>query len=169
MISSVSFTLCETLPTSQSPVSVNGQQRSPFVDLVVDPASAQRMTIDRGVDGNDRLPEPGLGVRCEPCHRQVGVLSSDPAGRTARCQIPHIIARGSLRRSMIEYLPSTIESLRGTVLRLGLLSDTELDAALSKCGQHLALRIQVSRCTRWLRSGAASRGAVRRFMTLVSH
>ncbi len=39
---------------------------------------------------------------------------------------------------MVDYLPSTVESLRGTILRLGLLSEGELDAALADCRRHLA-------------------------------
>ena len=39
---------------------------------------------------------------------------------------------------MIDYLPSMIESLRGTILRLGLLSEDDLAAALTECRQHLA-------------------------------
>jgi ubiquinone/menaquinone biosynthesis C-methylase UbiE len=46
----------------------------------------------------------------------IGVRSSDP---------------------MVDYLPSTVESLRGTVLRLGLLTETELDSALTACRKHL--------------------------------
>jgi SAM-dependent methyltransferase len=39
--------------------------------------------------------------------------------------------------AIVDYLPSTIESLRGTVLRLGLMSETELDSALAECRNHL--------------------------------
>jgi ubiquinone/menaquinone biosynthesis C-methylase UbiE len=39
---------------------------------------------------------------------------------------------------MIDYLPSMIESLNGTILRLGLLSEDDLAAALTECRQHLA-------------------------------
>jgi SAM-dependent methyltransferase len=39
---------------------------------------------------------------------------------------------------MVDYLPSTIESLRGTVLKLGLLNESALDAALAECRRHLA-------------------------------
>ena len=39
---------------------------------------------------------------------------------------------------MVDYLPSTVESLRGTVLGLGLLSESDLDAALAECRRHLA-------------------------------
>jgi SAM-dependent methyltransferase len=38
---------------------------------------------------------------------------------------------------MVDYLPSTVESLRATVLRLGLLSDAELLTALAQCRAHL--------------------------------
>lgn len=39
--------------------------------------------------------------------------------------------------SMVDYLPSTVESLRATVLREGLLSQTELSEALAECRRHL--------------------------------
>ena len=39
---------------------------------------------------------------------------------------------------MIDYLPSTVESLRGTILKLGLLSERDLTAALADCRRHLA-------------------------------
>jgi SAM-dependent methyltransferase len=39
---------------------------------------------------------------------------------------------------MVDYLPSTVESLRGTILELGLLSESELTAALADCRAHLA-------------------------------
>jgi SAM-dependent methyltransferase len=39
---------------------------------------------------------------------------------------------------MVDYLPSTVESLRATVLKLGLLSESELDSALAECRAHLA-------------------------------
>jgi SAM-dependent methyltransferase len=38
---------------------------------------------------------------------------------------------------IVDYLPSTVESLRGTVVRLGLLSETELSTALADCRAHL--------------------------------
>jgi ubiquinone/menaquinone biosynthesis C-methylase UbiE len=38
---------------------------------------------------------------------------------------------------MVDYLPATVESLRGTVLKLGLLSETELSTALAECRAHL--------------------------------
>jgi SAM-dependent methyltransferase len=39
---------------------------------------------------------------------------------------------------MVDYLPATVESLRGTILKLGVLSDRDLAAALTDCRQHLA-------------------------------
>lgn len=39
---------------------------------------------------------------------------------------------------MVDYLPSTIESLRATILKLGLLSASDLSAALADCRAHLA-------------------------------
>ena len=39
---------------------------------------------------------------------------------------------------MVDYLPSTVESLRTTILRLGLLAESDLDTALVECRQHLA-------------------------------
>jgi SAM-dependent methyltransferase len=38
---------------------------------------------------------------------------------------------------MIDHLPATIESLRGTILELGLLSDAELPQLLAQCRAHL--------------------------------
>lgn len=39
---------------------------------------------------------------------------------------------------MVDYLPSTVESLRTTILDLGLLHEDEFDVVLSDCRQHLA-------------------------------
>lgn len=39
---------------------------------------------------------------------------------------------------MVDYLPATVESLRGTIIRLSLLSEDELAAALAACRRHLA-------------------------------
>lgn len=38
---------------------------------------------------------------------------------------------------MVDYLPSTVESLRGTVIKLGLLSETEFPQVLAECRNHL--------------------------------
>lgn len=39
---------------------------------------------------------------------------------------------------MVDYLPSTVESLRATVIKLGLLSESDLNTALAECRAHLA-------------------------------
>jgi len=39
---------------------------------------------------------------------------------------------------MVDYLPSTVESLRGTILKLGLLDENDLAVALADCRRHLA-------------------------------
>ena len=39
---------------------------------------------------------------------------------------------------MVDYLPATVESLRGTVLKLGLLRETDFAATLADCRAHLA-------------------------------
>jgi ubiquinone/menaquinone biosynthesis C-methylase UbiE len=39
---------------------------------------------------------------------------------------------------MVDYLPSTVESLRGTILKLGLFGESELETALAECRRHLA-------------------------------
>jgi SAM-dependent methyltransferase len=39
---------------------------------------------------------------------------------------------------MVDYLPSTVESLRGTILKLGLLSEDELTTSLAECRRHLS-------------------------------
>ena len=39
---------------------------------------------------------------------------------------------------MVDYLPSTVESLRGSVVKLALLNESELNAALRDCRQHLS-------------------------------
>jgi SAM-dependent methyltransferase len=39
---------------------------------------------------------------------------------------------------MVDYLPSTVESLRGVILKLGILTESDLAAALADCRRHLA-------------------------------
>lgn len=39
---------------------------------------------------------------------------------------------------MVDYLPSTVELLRATILKLGLLSESDLAASLAECREHLA-------------------------------
>jgi SAM-dependent methyltransferase len=38
---------------------------------------------------------------------------------------------------MVDYLPSTVESLRGTIIRLGLLSEDAFSTAVAQCRDHL--------------------------------
>ena len=38
---------------------------------------------------------------------------------------------------MTDYLPSTVESLRGTIIDRGLMTSDALDAALAECRAHL--------------------------------
>ena len=42
------------------------------------------------------------------------------------------------RDPMVDYLPQTIESLRGTLVETGLVESAELDDALARCRRHLA-------------------------------
>jgi ubiquinone/menaquinone biosynthesis C-methylase UbiE len=39
---------------------------------------------------------------------------------------------------MVDYLPSTVESLRGAIFKLGLMSEGDLAEALAECREHLA-------------------------------
>jgi hypothetical protein len=39
---------------------------------------------------------------------------------------------------MVDYLPSTVESLRGTVIGHELMSESALDVVLATCRKHLA-------------------------------
>jgi SAM-dependent methyltransferase len=39
---------------------------------------------------------------------------------------------------MVDYLPSTVASLRSSIVRLGLMTEADLDAALARCRAHLA-------------------------------
>ena len=55
---------------------------------------------------------------------------------------------------MVDYLPSTVEFLRGSVVKLALLNDSELDAALRDCRQIFLSPEPLSRCTQSRRSGA---------------
>jgi hypothetical protein len=38
---------------------------------------------------------------------------------------------------MVDYLPSTVESLRATVLKQGLLTEAEFSSVLAECREHL--------------------------------
>lgn len=61
---------------------------------------------------------------------------------------------------MVDYLPSTIESLRATILRLGLLNEGDLIDSLADCRQHLAKPEKPPLpCTPSRKSGAGERRA----------
>lgn len=62
------------------------------------------------------------------------------AWRTGLADVQYRAALLGVRSTdaMVDYLPSTVESLRGTILKLGLLSAGELDTALAECRRHLA-------------------------------
>ena len=60
---------------------------------------------------------------------------------------------------MVDYLPSTIESLRATILRLGLLNEGDLIDSLAHCRQHLAKPETSLPCTPSRKCGAGERRA----------
>jgi SAM-dependent methyltransferase len=70
-----------------------------------------------------------LGRRLYALARQAGL--ADVAYRT-------FIVGVRSTDPMVDYLPSTVESLRTTVLKLGLLSEAELASAIANCRRHLA-------------------------------
>jgi len=57
--------------------------------------------------------------------------------RFCRTVVAPIVAPVRSIDPMVDYLPSTVESLRGTVLRLGLMSAADLSTALAQCRAHL--------------------------------
>jgi SAM-dependent methyltransferase len=78
----------------------------------------------RGVGANLELARELYAVVCRSGLQDVqyrtallGVRSTDP---------------------MVDYLPATVESLRGTIVKLSLLSKGDLETALAECRQHLA-------------------------------
>lgn len=60
--------------------------------------------------------------------------------RAGLCDVQYRTALLGVRSidPMIDYLPSTVESLRGTILKFGLLSESGLAVALADCRAHLA-------------------------------
>lgn len=77
----------------------------------------------------------GVGADLELAHKLYGLMRA--AGLTDVQYRPFIVGVRS-QDPMVDYLPSTVESLRGTVSRLGLLGQQELDEALAQCRAHLA-------------------------------
>jgi SAM-dependent methyltransferase len=107
------------------------------------------------------LQEPdGSTLNCDPPHPAWGKLKDALLGAFAGVGADLTLARRLYRlvrnagltdvqyrpfligvRSidpMVDYLPSTVESLRGTIVRLGLMSDAELSTAIADCRAHLS-------------------------------
>ncbi len=107
------------------------------------------------------LQEPdGSTLKCHPPHpawdrlkrAELGAFTGIGADLELAERLYHVMFHAGLRdvqyrtallgvRStdpMVDYLPSTVESLRGTILKLGLLSESDLNTALAECRAHLA-------------------------------
>jgi SAM-dependent methyltransferase len=107
------------------------------------------------------LEEPdGSTLHCYPPHPAWDMLKAGLLGAFAGVgadlelakRLYHLVQQSGLRdvqyrtallgvRStdpMVDYLPCTVESLRGTIVRLGILSEQDFDAALAECRRHLA-------------------------------
>jgi SAM-dependent methyltransferase len=118
---------------------------------------AMRLTRPGGVVA---LQEPdGSTLNCDPPHPAWDRLKAAVLGAFAGVGADLTLARrlyGLARRAgltdvqyrpfligvrsidpMVDYLPSTVESLRGTVIRLGLMTEAELSTALAQCRAHL--------------------------------
>jgi len=119
---------------------------------------AMRLTRSGGVVA---LQEPdGSTLNCDPPHPAWDSLKAAVLGAFAGVGADLTLARRLFRlvrqagledvqyrpfligvRSidpMVDYLPSTVESLRGTIIRLGLMREAELSAALAGCRAHLS-------------------------------
>lgn len=77
----------------------------------------------------------GVGADLELAHKLYGLMRA--AGLEDVQYRPFIVGVRS-QDPMVDYLPATVESLRGTVLKLGLIGESELDEALARCRAHLA-------------------------------
>jgi ubiquinone/menaquinone biosynthesis C-methylase UbiE len=107
------------------------------------------------------LQEPdGSTLKCHPPHRAwdrlqsvlIAVFKGVGADLELASRLYHLVYQSGLRdvqyrtallgvRSMdpmVDYLPSTVESLRGAIFKLGLLSEGDLAEALAECRAHLA-------------------------------
>ena len=76
----------------------------------------------------------GVGADLELAHKVYGLARE--AGLTDVQYRPFIIGVRSTD-PIVDYLPSTVQSLRGTVVRLGLIPDDAFDDALADCRAHL--------------------------------
>lgn len=77
----------------------------------------------------------GVGADLELAHKLFAKMRA--AGLSDVQYRPFIVGVRSTD-PMVDYLPATVESLRGTVLKLGLVTEPELDRALAECRAHLA-------------------------------
>lgn len=117
--------------------------------------------------GSVAFQEPDIGtLRCYPPHpawdRLVGLCEkvfalaggdvrlgqrlhvlAEQAGLEAVQYRPFLVGFRS-GQPMSDFLPATVESLRGPVLQHGLVGARELDAALAECRRHLADRHTIS-------------------------
>jgi hypothetical protein len=107
------------------------------------------------------LQEPDAGtLHCYPPHPAwdrlkaalLGAFSGVGADLELARRLYHVMYRADFRDVqyrtalmgvrptdlMVDYLPSTVESLRGTIVKLGLLGESEFDRVLADCRTHLA-------------------------------
>lgn len=121
-------------------------------------AEAKRLVKPGGVVA---LQEPdGTTLNCYPPHASwdalkaalLGAFRSVGADLTLAGRLYHVMCGAGLcdvefrpflvgvrsTDPMVDYLPATVESLRGTVIANGLLSEADLTSALNECRMHLA-------------------------------
>jgi hypothetical protein len=74
------------------------------------------------------------------CHHVCNRFQPPLSGGSLRARAAYRTALLGVRSidPMMDYLPSMIESLRSTILRLDLFSEDDLAATLAECRQHLA-------------------------------
>ncbi|MBU2581282.1 MAG: methyltransferase domain-containing protein [Alphaproteobacteria bacterium] len=78
----------------------------------------------------------GVGADLELARRLYFMVKQSPVRDV---QFRPFIVGVTSSDAMVDYLPSTVESLRGTILNQKLLGEEELDRALRECRAHLAL------------------------------
>jgi SAM-dependent methyltransferase len=77
----------------------------------------------------------GVGADVELARRLYSVVRR---AELANVQFRPFIVGVRSMDPMVDYLPSTVESVRATVLKLGLLSELEFPVVLAECREHLA-------------------------------
>ncbi|MCB1514444.1 MAG: methyltransferase domain-containing protein [Hyphomicrobiaceae bacterium] len=111
--------------------------------------------------GTIALQEPdGSTLNCYPLHPSwdklkaalLGAFSGVGADLELARKLYHVVCKSGLSDvqyrpfivgvrpmdAMVDYLPSTVQSLRATVLKLGLLDESEFPDVLAQCREHLA-------------------------------